>query len=104
MIQELSTQRCYLLGKSSYFCFDLLSLFHLCLLFVLGYTYRWGRCGIEVEDATTQFELSTRPFDPTIHGEYFVGSRKSKCCADVYNDRVRSTLWEKLEEITDLRL
>lgn len=65
----------------------------------------WGRCGINVKDATTQFELSTMPFDPADHGKYFVGSRReSKCCADVYDDEIRLTLWNTLENLTGVTL
>ncbi len=64
----------------------------------------WGRCGIDLEEARTEFDLSTRDFDPVTHGQYFIGTRQSRCSADVYDEEARLALWQKLETLTGVKL
>ncbi|KAJ1421298.1 short-chain dehydrogenase-like protein [Ochromonadaceae sp. CCMP2298] len=78
----------------------------------------WGRCGIDISSADHEFELVTKeysfgPDDSTsasappaasAHGQYFINSRVSRCCPDVYDAKVREGLWEKLEDITGEKL
>lgn len=64
----------------------------------------WGRCGIEVEDANTQFNLATMTFDEKHHGEYFIGKSICSVHRDVLVEANRENLWNKLEELTGLTL
>ena len=60
----------------------------------------WGRCGIEVEDATDEYNLATSEFDPSAQGNYYVGCRKSTCSADVYDAHSRRELWSQVEKLS----
>lgn len=64
----------------------------------------WGSCGIEVGAANNEYELITAEFDPCHHGRYFVSKRCSRCSSDVYNDELRQSLWQELEQITGVHL
>jgi NAD(P)-dependent dehydrogenase (short-subunit alcohol dehydrogenase family) len=64
----------------------------------------WGYCGIDIDDANDEFNLITADFNPTVHGTYFVSCHPSRCHRDVYNDALRSALWNRLEEITGVSL
>jgi hypothetical protein len=86
----------------------------------------WGMCGIDLKDANDEFLLVSQNYvfdshkihsDSTqisaigdgvpassVHGQYFVDCRISKCCSDVYNDQIRGALWQRLEDITGVVL
>lgn len=59
----------------------------------------WGRCGIEIQDANTQFNLATMD-PPPAHGEYYVGPRPSIPHKDVKVAENRAKLWDILENLT----
>ena len=63
----------------------------------------WGRCGIDVEDATDEFTLATSEFDPSSHGNYYNNCRVSRCSRDVYDAKLRDQLWTRLEELTGIK-
>jgi NAD(P)-dependent dehydrogenase (short-subunit alcohol dehydrogenase family) len=60
----------------------------------------WGRCGIEVEDATNEYHHSTCEWDVRRHGQYYVGTRPSVVSGDVKVEANRQALWSYLEELT----
>ena len=59
----------------------------------------WGRCGINVSDATDEFHL-VKSYDAGRHGGYFVGCRESRSCADAYDREKRSALLAALHRLT----
>ena len=58
----------------------------------------WGACGIEVEEATDEFEL-VRELDPARHGQYFVGLQAARAHVDVEDAARRAELWAVLERL-----
>ena len=58
----------------------------------------WGRCGIDVEAATDEFNL-VRVYDPARHGKYYVGCRETKAAPEVYDAARRAELWALLETL-----
>jgi hypothetical protein len=64
----------------------------------------WGECGIEISNADDEFNLATAEFNPANHGKYFVSCRPSRCTRDVYNDSLRTALWNRLEQLTNTAL
>lgn len=63
-----------------------------------------GYQGMNIEDANDEFKLITANFDASVHGKYFVGCRETRCNKEVYDDSLRLSLWEHLEQITGVRL
>lgn len=63
-----------------------------------------GYQGMKIEDANDEYELTTRPFDSSVHGTYFVGLRETKCNPQVYQDNLRLGLWNFLEQKSGLTL
>ena len=62
----------------------------------------WGRCGIEVEDATDEFNL-VKDFQEGVHGKYYVSLRERRCQPDAYDKEKRLQLWAALETITGVQ-
>lgn len=52
---------------------------------------------VTVENANDEYILVTSPFDPTLHGKYFVATEEARCEDEVYDDEVRNRLWSELQ-------
>ena len=59
----------------------------------------WGPCGIDVEEATEEFEL-VHNLERGRHGKYFVGLKATRPHPDVDDDARRAALWAALEGLT----
>ena len=90
----------------------------------------WGMCGIDIEQANDEYHLVSNTFQlnhnhnlcgniedfnvsndknlnniaMNIHGKYFVNLKVTNCCSDVYNNHKRIGLWNKLEDLTGIKL
>lgn len=60
----------------------------------------WGACGIDIANANYELHLATSPQLATTTGKYFVYSKERKMPGAVYDEQMRSRLWQVLEEQT----